>query len=71
MMLARSQFPGPVVAPCLRAQWLPLRRLGTGDTLLTFASANGRVDKHPVDVLGLSVEVSSLVIARAYDEARS
>ena len=33
-MLAR----GTVATPCLRAQWLPQRRLRTGDTPRVFAS---------------------------------
>ena len=44
-MDARS--PGPVAAPCLRAQWLPLRRLRTGDTVRAFANRHSAL--HPVD----------------------
>ena len=41
-MLARSTM----ATPCLRAQWLPQRRLRTGDTPRAFA--NGRVAQHSV-----------------------
>ena len=56
-MPARSRSPGLLAraTPCLRAHWLPLRRLRTGDTMRAFV--NSRVAQHPVDPLGLGLGV--------------
>ena len=69
-MLALPQSQGKVATQCLRAQWLLLRRLPTGDTLLTYA--NGSVAaQHLFDLLSLGVGVLNLLVGRADPEARA